>query len=1493
MAQPIFGAEYAVTALNRAFENTSPGYAAYANHVASAGTTAESIFAFAAQFAQAYANVSDADLAHKVLTNLGVLPSDNESVQATEPFVVDYFGAISKEDRGIAVLQLAYILSSLEVVEGEMAVYSPAAVAWNKELLASFTYSADAAHTTPFEGEHVPASPATELSLGTDHLVSTTPGTTFTAPVVQASTIGGISNTYETGDVINATGTGNKLLVDLVPVIHGVAQIGTAISATTTNIQVMDFRIQDDQVGIPLVPFESHIDAQKNAGVQEWWTTNSRQALVIEDIRTRPEDTDFGVRNTDPDRGAGLRAYFDPDQLSNTPTAVDSALTVTIDNADTPGDLSVVPINGLSFKLGGVSFTLQSDELGAATTHAEFLAELNQLLGANPALAGITATMLGANSIVLSDPQGRAFEKGGWKFINDEVPADGNIVFAQLVGEPALQDRIVSTDLILDNAGRTGSSGVVDLGSMGDGGIQTINTTVDRNSWVDAIESRGTYGTGDRFLETLNLASTGANGDLKIGAAEDPADDSYHTDGRIVDGLHDVRTVEASAFAGALSYGVHITDDSIGRYFDGATGPVQFSYEGGTKADNITVEVSAAVSGDKDFAMSVDLGAGNDRLNLDVPTVKNVTVNGGTGTNTLAMSQTQGTTAANTFKSVTNIQVYEVEASGDTAHKVTNIGGLTDVVIASDDVLPGPYDTTVIDLADGVDVTVTGKNQTATDGKSNNPQAFDTVRLAGGNGATQAVKLQNTARLDGVLTVNTLTVNDLAAGEFPAIAKDASAVRTLEIESAGARSTSNVVTTVNAPMVNTFTLTGTQNLTVGTIASAANSTAAAAAAKGNLSIDATALTGTATVGIAGGILTSLNADDKLVNAQGTAGDKDQLIIRGAVTTDNDTTISGFETVTFDNASAGSFDGTNVSGVSLYHVQSQGNTLALVDMGATETIRVNNDAAAGTQGNDLLVDAASRAPANAVTIEYRDVTPASATVVDNANVAFAGRDLYIQDYYTVTLDLGGTTLGDWANTQTLKFLDKNGIGSDNKDYLGNAAVLPLVYDASTVYTKVLNVVGGVDDDRTTHSVDSVDLGLVETVLTDIDFSGFNGDIAGMWADTTGVNSTIVVNEYNLSWNILDPVGMVPGAQEVQTLDFAASGDLQPGDSITITFAGTTYTYTNESGADQNAAAYGAAIEAAITADAALSAVYTVAHAAGMLTLTTVDNVEVIGVGPAGPGQVVGDAAATFTNLPANDPAALTVTTNADGDGAAVFEAQTITGWAPGFQALQPGESITIDFTGNAGEEYTFTNTTGAAIAANQIAAAILNDVVVLGNAPAGDWTITGVMGDVRLTSTDAAAPNLPAAVITATAAPANVAPVQAESTNGAADVGNLSEFITSFTFAEDAYAKGIVWEIDNFQAFDDVANVVGTSNLTILDLDALGVDGWADLKIQDGVTFLAGLSAADLTAYTTHNGGAPAVGAGDLVITSNEGKNFTIVLTGVTQVELTEENFGNF
>lgn len=1102
MPATIFGNSAAALGLYQAFYGKAPGYATFTNNIAFAEANGLSgkeglKEGLATAIANNFNSTSPSALAATVLTNVGI---ENAVLQDA---LTQYFTAYtSPATRGQVVLNLVTLLSGLE---GD-AVYGSAASSWNKLVASNNLYSSNSANAA----DAVINAKVFVLTDGIDNIVGNAADNTISAPAVQNQN-GELVNSLETGDVINGgagTDTLNAVLnnqTDTGNDFNGVA----AISATLAGVEVVNYRTQYGNVdGVN----GSHVDAELHTGVQQYWTDNSRSTIQIEDVRQLPEELTFGMRQTDP--GVGYNVYFDPAQLAaDRGTAGDSSLTLTlVDNSAGANELENFPVNGVVFTLGGTQYTVGTAEaLGA--TYAEFAANLQTALEANPALADVTVTLNANNTITLTDPAGATFGTVGYTWVGNIVPSGGELQWNQAVGAAVVSEAPITTDVVLDAVGRTSQGGTLDIGSMADGGVEVFNVSVDRSSWLTAMESREDFGLGDRHLETVNLTSIGANGDLAIG--NDTVGVTGELDGRVVDGLIDVREVLNVAFTGELNYGVSLTDDAIGRYLDVAAGEVVFTYEGGAGNDNISIaddSTGDALSDDADFAMDVTLAAGDDRLNLDMANVDNVSIDGGTGANVIAVARSHGMTAADTFEGFASFQTYEVEGTSRfvqdaTTHDFTSMAGVTSVVIATDgdadgdgigpDADLGSDSTQLRDLAADAAVVISGKNQTlAGANASNADQEFDVIAINGADATatdtTLRVTLQNTARLDGVLTVNQLSLGNIAA--TATAAADVNPIRTLELVSAGQRNTENVVTDISAALVNTFNLSGTQDLTA-TITAAANSTAVAAN-RASLVVNGAALTGDLDLTVAGALVTAVDAGTtSTVTLTGTAGAADILRLTGGITTTNDTTIAGFETVQFTNVASGSFDGSNVTGVSLFDINDMTAagtaTLSLVDMAAGARINVNIDGDGDVAGNALVFDAATQATTNTLDLEFRD---ADTTAGDN-DVAFGAGTISSRDYREISLDLGGDANQNEAYTFQLRMQDAE--GDDEVDPVALSATADAVnaYDAASAYARSVVVVGGGDQGAagSVGGVDSVDLGTLTNVLSSIDLSGYVGRV----------------------------------------------------------------------------------------------------------------------------------------------------------------------------------------------------------------------------------------------------------------------------------------------------------------------------------------------------------------------------------------------------------------
>jgi hypothetical protein len=472
----------------------------------------------------------------------------------------------------------------------------------------------------------------------------------------------------------------------------------------------------------------------------------------------------------------------------------------------------------------------------------------------------------------------------------------------------------------------------------------------------------------------------------------------------------------------------------------------------------------------------------------------------------------------------------------------------------------------------------------------------------------------------------------------------------------------------------------------------------------------------------------------------------------------------------------------------------------------------------------------------------------------------------------------------------------GTAGASYDYNFNLNLLPGTTAPLTVKARTLEITGGQFDANYTN-VDSLTLNQLDTALTLVDFSEYNGNFVTQgWDSTQGSNAEVVVNEFGFIFDVggnntvfAVPAGTAVPTAEQQTIDFVGAGPMTGAGNITvggivIPFAG-----------GELDAAIAAAVAAAINTQDIYGTGNVVA-AAAVGTVVTITAAIADGDVPA---VTVVDTDTILTT-----PGAVAITDDfVAATGANINEVITLDFTAGGgFGDLADGESISITF---AGGQYVFTNDTGAAILQADIDNAIIADAA---NSSSAFTIATGGGNLVQLTATLDG--NMPATVVAATDVantPGNVTvattvagDLVATNVTGFDLVTAVSEFLTKFTFTEDAYDFGVVWQIDNFQAIDAGDNVT-ISNQTQLDLRALGVNSSTKITISAGDAYLAAVNAdlakvADYTAFGNYTlTGADNIvqiqelTANDTVITSNDGKDFTIILAGVQAGDLQNEN----
>lgn len=964
--------------------------------------------------------------------------------------------------------------------------------------------------------EPLPPQPGTDESIPLTQQADDLEGadgvdTTFVAPVTQNETGSGqLANTFETGDVLDGgTDSNNTLRADLIAT--GTIQDnhnGVAVSAETNNVQNVFLRAQamQNDAGGSNTTYAATVDAEKMAGVEQWWTDNSRADVRIEDIRTRPVDTIFGMESTDP--AVGYEAYFNPLFMEGGQTS-ESQLVIQIAEltngvVNTEAQLANISVNSLSFELGDEKVTLSSDAMAAANTWEELEVALVEAL-AEEGLSDLEVTLGQDGQFLLFDAEGRAFsDQGGFTAsatTNQQIDIRNSIT-----QEIATQDEPTQTTLILDGAGNGSQGGDVNIAAMsGDRGVEVFDVEVDRSSHIETLRSvnnptnSGSY-SQENMLEVVNLTHVedGAQGIFQLGnRTVDAQGVSTKTDDRLeTNGLEDVRVFDATGYASAIKLGATLSNSVFDKYLADAEETIQFSYLLGDGGNNLSLEVDNDVASDPDFALEIVGGNSDDRINLTDLQFKNSTsINGDEGSNTVEVDTTTGAAAGgnnaaqNSWSSFENIQTLVVAGENDTVQNlvVGNMASLEQVVVATE----GGVDTNVQQMRMDQDLTISGKNQTLGAGNSNEGQDFGTVAITNTSAVPGVesfeVLLENTARVDETLSVSDLVVNG-----------SNSAIRTLDVVSSGRRETSNVVNAFNGEAVTALNLTGSQDLSFNVETMA---TSPASGGTPPLSITGAELGGNLTLAINAGNLVRENQDV----VTGAAGDNDVLQVYGAI--DSNAVVSAFETIQFGadfaNAStaSGTFNAVNTSGVELYNVVALDDALTIENLRAVETVRIN----AETANEDVTLDAASRGLENTlnVTIDAR----ASGVNYDS--------DLAVNDFRAINLSLQGT--GNEVNAFSPDLI-LNGYVSGGDDFAN--------------YARSLTVDGGSFNGQGANrtNVDTLTVDELSHSLREIDFSGFQGNVVGSFGDVLdedgaaygdqqefNSNTVIRVSEFGFEWD----------------------------------------------------------------------------------------------------------------------------------------------------------------------------------------------------------------------------------------------------------------------------------------------------------------------------------------------------------------------------------------
>lgn len=233
----ISGAASVVSAMNRAFSDTSPSNAVYANQIAEAGTTAASQAAWAVSFGSKFTGTS-AQLADLLLTNTGIKAAGGTALATAVAAIIDIVGV---KNVGQVAMLLSNALSTLEAD----ATYGTAAKAWNAEVTAAYEYSANTANTTASSASAVTGNEASSsyVLLPTPEVKNGTAGNDFFRGVAGVQIGGQDQTTLNSSDVLDGLAGADTLIVNMTGALYSggarikyieTLQIGTNLTTGAT-----------------------------------------------------------------------------------------------------------------------------------------------------------------------------------------------------------------------------------------------------------------------------------------------------------------------------------------------------------------------------------------------------------------------------------------------------------------------------------------------------------------------------------------------------------------------------------------------------------------------------------------------------------------------------------------------------------------------------------------------------------------------------------------------------------------------------------------------------------------------------------------------------------------------------------------------------------------------------------------------------------------------------------------------------------------------------------------------------------------------------------------------------------------------------------------------------------------------------------------------------------------------------------------------------------
>ena len=538
-------------------------------------------------YTSAVGNTTTVQVAASVLTNLGIVTGQFGLTAAQVQGASDYIVGILNSNPSARGVAIASILESFSRMTSDSA-YGAVATAFNTNTANAVTWG----QTSP-----------TDKLIGAPGVFNLTTAVTTTTGTagndVFIANVADNSNTFQSGDVI-VGGAGKDMLY---------ATLGNssafAITATTSSVEQAVFRSQSINAlgsnggnNVTATGQKNTVDAERMVGVNEYWNTDSRADLKIEDIRILDgqitKDITIVMRNTDPSSIGNQTApanpsalnvgnvyttdyevYFSPESLRAANSVSTQAITVFVasqlqqGNAlpgasyDVARPLANLPYDTLNITANGVAYTLKLDLVAAAIagghpgvgnlTEADFLYALKAavLLASN----GLATVSVNTQAYNYNSTDGAARSVNTYTITaptfalgvpaanvwnaSAGLPPTNAFAASAVQGTPVVTSPLVTSTIILDNVGREDEAGSLTIGGM--------DTRIGVERFEIKVASNDNNANNEHTSGSWISRAQSTNNVLKeVQITNVVATDNYHEAGII-----DNRQVDADATANA------------------------------------------------------------------------------------------------------------------------------------------------------------------------------------------------------------------------------------------------------------------------------------------------------------------------------------------------------------------------------------------------------------------------------------------------------------------------------------------------------------------------------------------------------------------------------------------------------------------------------------------------------------------------------------------------------------------------------------------------------------------------------------------------------------------------------------------------------------------------------------------------------------------------------------------------------------------------------